>query len=139
MEHEKDKMIEPTKKQFIFRGKTLDELNLLDVREFAKYLKSRQRRATLRQFSEIEKFVTRCNKKIARGKQIKTHNRDFVIVPKMVGMKIGIHDGRNFTPIEITGNMLGHRLGEFALTRAKVKHGAAGVGATKGSKAQAKK
>jgi small subunit ribosomal protein S19 len=62
-----------------------------------------------------------------------------VIVPGMVGMKIGIHDGKNFTSIEITGNMLGHRLGEFALTRQKVKHGAAGVGATKGSKAQAKK
>jgi len=135
---EKEK-IELTKKQFTFRGKTLDELVSLDVREFAKYLKSRQRRATLRQFNEIEKFVARCNKKIARGKQIKTHNRDFVIVPKMVGMKIGIHSGKTFEAIEITGNMLGHRLGEFALTRAKVKHGSAGVGATKGSKAQAKK
>jgi len=127
------------KKQFTFRGKTLEELNVLDVREFAKYLKSRQRRAVLRQFSEIEKFIARSRKKVANGKQIKTHNRDMVIVPGMVGMKIGIHDGRNFAPIEITGNMLGHRLGEFALTRQKVKHGAAGVGATKGSKAQAKK
>ena len=132
-------MIELTKKQFTFRGKTLEELNSLDVREFAKYLKSRQRRATLRQFSEIEKFIARSKKKIANNKQIKTHNRDMVIVPGMIGMKIGIHDGRNFTPIEITGNMLGHRFGEFALTRQKVKHGAAGVGATKGSKAQAKK
>ncbi len=131
--------IEITKKQFTFRGKTLDELSSLDVREFAKYLKSRERRATLRQFNEIEKFIARCSKKILKNKPIKTHNRDFVIVPKMVGMKIGIHDGRNFTPIEITGNMLGHRLGEFALTRQKVKHGAAGIGATKGSKAQAKK
>lgn len=130
---------EPTKKQFTFRGKTLDELSLLDVREFAKYLKSRERRAALRQFSEIEKFITRANKKIAKGKQIKTHNRDFVIVPKMVGMKIGIHNGKTFEAVEITGNMLGHRLGEFALTRQKVKHGAAGIGATKGSKAQAKK
>lgn len=131
--------MEITKKQFTYRGKTLDELNLLEVREFAKYLKSRERRAALRQFNEIEKFIVRASKKISKNKPVKTHNRDMVIVPKMVGMKIGIHDGRNFTPIEITGNMLGHRLGEFALTRAKVKHGAAGVGATKGSKAQAKK
>ena len=134
-----EEKIELTKKQFTFRGKTLEELNVLDVREFAKYLKSRQRRAVLRQFSEIEKFIARSKKKVAKNKQIKTHNRDMVIVPGMVGMKIGIHDGRNFTPIEITGNMLGHRFGEFALTRQKVKHGAAGVGATKGSKAQAKK
>ncbi|MDD5699680.1 MAG: 30S ribosomal protein S19 [Candidatus Nanoarchaeia archaeon] len=139
MKNEENKSAELTKKQFTFRGKTLDELASLDVREFAKYLKSRQRRATLRQFNEIEKFVARSSRKIARGKQVKTHNRDFVIVPKMVGMKIGIHDGKSFQSIEITGNMLGHRLGEFALTRQKVKHGAAGVGATKGSKALAKK
>jgi hypothetical protein len=56
--------IEITKKQFTFRGKTLEELNSLDVREFAKYLKSRQRRATLRQFSEIEKFIARSKKKL---------------------------------------------------------------------------
>jgi small subunit ribosomal protein S19 len=136
---DKEIKMEIKKKEFTYRGKTLDELKLLEVREFAKYLKSRERRAALRQFNEIEKFVARCNKKISRNKQIKTHNRDFIIVPKMVGMKIGIHDGKNFTPIEITGNMLGHRLGEFALTRQRVKHGTAGVGATKGSKAQAKK
>jgi small subunit ribosomal protein S19 len=131
--------IELTKKQFTFRGKTLEELQALDVREFAKYLKSRERRATLRQFNEIEKFIARAEKKIAKNKPVRTHSRDFVVVPKMVGMKIGIHDGKNFAMTEITGNMLGHRLGEFALTRQKVKHGTAGVGATKGSKAQAKK
>jgi len=131
--------MEVKKKEFTYRGKTLDELNALEVREFAKYLKSRQRRAVLRQFNEIEKFISRSNKKISKNKPVKTHSRDLVIVPKMVGMKINIHDGKTFFPIEITGNMLGHRLGEFALTRQKVKHGTAGVGATKGSKSQAKK
>ena len=126
-------MTEITKKQFTFRGKTLDELKVLDVREFAKYLKSRERRATLRQFNEIEKFVARANKKIAKNRPVRTHNRDFVIVPRMVGMKIGVHDGKTFAPVEIIGNMLGHRLGEFALTRQKVKHGAAGIGATRSS------
>lgn len=136
IDHDK---IELKKKEFLFRGKTLEELNGLEVREFSKYLKSRQRRAVLRQFHEIEKFIARSNKKISKNKPVKTHSRDLVIVPKMVGMKIHIHTGKNFEPIEITGNMLGHRLGEFALTRQKVKHGAAGIGATKGSKAQAKK
>ena len=131
--------MEVKKKEFMYRGKSLDELKTLDVREFAKYLKSRQRRAALRQFNEIEKFVARSAKKIARNKPVRTHSRDLVIVPKMVGMKLNIHTGRNFEPVEITGNMLGHRLGEFALTRAKVKHGSAGVGATKGSKFKAKK
>ncbi|MFZ1970867.1 MAG: ribosomal protein S19 family protein [Candidatus Nanoarchaeia archaeon] len=131
--------MEVKKKDFTFRGKTLEELNLLDVREFAKYLKSRGRRATLRQFNEIEKFIARANKKISKNKLIKTHSRDLVVVPKMVGMKIHIHTGKTFEPIEITGNMLGHRLGEFALTRQRIKHGSAGVGATKGSKFKSKK
>ena len=57
----------------------------------------------------------------------------------MVGMKIHIHDGRNFVPVTIMGEMLGHRFGEFALTRGRVKHGKSGVGATKGTKFKAKK
>lgn len=127
------------KKQFTFRGKTIDELKKLDVREFAKYLKSGQRRTLLRQFQEIEKFITRCKEKIAKNKSIKTHKRDLIIVPEMVGMKINIHNGKSFTSVEIQEEMLGHKFGEFALTRGKVKHGTAGVGATKGTKAQAKK
>ena len=57
----------------------------------------------------------------------------------MVGMKIQIHNGNNFVPVEIVGEMLGHKLGEFAPTRGKVKHGKSGVGATKGSMAKSKK
>ena len=57
----------------------------------------------------------------------------------MVGMKIATHNGKTFVPIEIVGEMIGHRLGEFSLTRGKINHGKAGVGATKGSKAKAKK
>ncbi|HTY44013.1 MAG TPA: ribosomal protein S19 family protein [Patescibacteria group bacterium] len=127
------------KKIFTYRGKTIDELKTLDVREFSKYLKSRARRNALRQFQDIESFVNRANKKTERKKNIRTHKRDLIIVPAMVGMKISIYDGKNFVPVEITGEMLGHKFGEFAPTRGKVKHSAAGIGATKGSKSQAKK
>ena len=127
------------KKELKFRGKTVEELKTLEVREFAALLKSRQRRAALRQFHEIEKFLARANKKISKNKQIKTHSRELVIVPQMVGMKIHIHNGKGFEAVEINGNMLGHRLGELALTRNRVKHGSAGVGATKGSKFKSKK
>jgi small subunit ribosomal protein S19 len=125
-------------KEFIFRGKSLEELKKLDTREFAKYLESRPRRTVLRQFQEIEKFVERCKQKLAKKKQIKTHLRNIVIVPEMVGMKIGVYNGKEFFPIEIVGDMLGHRLGEFSSTRSKTQHGSAGVGATKGSKSKAK-
>jgi small subunit ribosomal protein S19 len=131
--------VETGKKQATFRGKTIEELKELDVREFAKYLKSRTRRAVLRQFQTIENFVSRAKKKLDKGKPIKTHHRKMIVVPQMVGMRIQIYNGHEFVPVEITIQMLGHRFGEFSPTRSKVKHSAAGIGATKGSKSQAKK
>jgi len=126
-------------KEFTYRGKTVEELKNLDTREFAKLAKSRTRRAILRQTAEIEQFVTKCEKAKARNKQIKTHLRDIVIIPKMIDYDILIHNGKQFLPIKIIPEMLGHRLGEFSLTRQKVKHGAAGIGATKSSMAKATK
>ncbi len=55
----------------------------------------------------------------------------------MIGYKIMIHSGKQFVPIEIINEMMGHRLGEFVTTRNKVSHGAAGVGATRSSLAKA--
>lgn len=131
--------MEIQKKQFTYRGKTLEELKKLDVREFSKYLSSRTRRYVLRQFQDIEKFVVLANKKSAKKKLIKTHRRDIVIVPGMVGMKISIYNGKSFIPVIVTEEMLGHKFGEFAPTRARIKHGKAGAGATKGTRAKSKK
>lgn len=132
-------MVEVKKKEFTFRGKTLEELKKLNVREFTKYLNSRQRRTVLRQFQDLENFISRIKKKDEKNKPIRTHRRDIVIVPEMVGLKIHIYDGKTFVPVEIKGEMLGHVLGEFAPSRKKISHGSAGVGATKGSKFKAKK
>ena len=125
--------IELRKKEFTYRGKTIEELKQMEIREFGKLLKANERRTVFRQSDLIQKFVSRCNKKLVKTKLIRTHQRDLIIVPGMIGLKIHIHDGRNFVPIIISGEMLGHRLGEFAPTRQKVKHGAAGIGATKSS------
>ena len=127
------------KKELKYRGKSLDELKQMDIREFAKLLKSNEKRTALRQHDMIQNFILRCGKRVVKNKPIRTHSREMLIVPKMVGLKIQIHDGRNFFPLEITIEMLGHRLGEFAATRTKVKHGAAGIGATKSSSAQSVK
>ena len=121
--------------EFLYRGKKLDELKQLDIREFAKFLNSRARRAVLRQFRSIEKFLSRIDKKRKAGKQVKTHDRDMIIVPAMVGLTIAIHNGKEFLPVQIKTEMLGHKLGEFALTRKKVEHSAPGIGATKSSAA----
>lgn len=131
-------MEEITKKQITYKGKTIEELKNLDVREFAKYLPSRERRSVLRNFQKIEYFTKRAKEKNEKGKKIKTHSRGLVIVPKLIGMNIQIHNGRNFVPVQIEHEMLGHRLGEMVPTRSKVAHSKAGVGATKGSKHKAK-
>ena len=135
----KEETTEIKRKEFTYRGKTLEELKKLDVREFSKYMRSGPRRTALRQFQQIENFISRAKVKINKNKPVRTHERSLVIVPDMVGMKINIHDGRSFIPIIITGEMLSHRLGEFAMTRGRVKHSKAGIGATKGSKFKAKK
>jgi small subunit ribosomal protein S19 len=132
-------MAEIQKKQFIYKGKSIEELKTLDVREFTKYLPSRQKRSVLRNFQVIEDFIKRANEKLAKGKKIRTHQREIIIVPQMVGMTIQVHNGRNFNPVLIETEMLGHRLGEMSATRAKIVHNKAGIGATKGSKNKAKK
>ena len=127
------------KKEFTYKGISIEDLKKLDVREFAKYVKSRQRRTILRNFQEIEEFLNRSREKLNKEIRIKTHKRDLVIVPEMVGMNISVYNGQNFIPINIVGEMLGHKIGEFAPTRARIKHSKAGVGATKGSKHKSKK
>jgi len=121
------------KKEFTYRGKSIEELKQMDIREFAKLLKSNEKRTALRQSDEIQNFIIRAQKKIKRKKPVKTHLRHLVIVPQMVGMRVMIHNGKDFVSIEIVKEMLGHRLGEFSVTRNKVKHGSAGVGATRSS------
>ncbi|RMD66588.1 30S ribosomal protein S19 [Candidatus Pacearchaeota archaeon] len=121
-----------------YRGKTLEELQELSVREVAQFLPSRARRTVLRNFEKVEKFLQRCEKKWQRNKDVRTHLRDMVIMPKLVGKKIYVHNGKNFQEVNVTIEMIGHRLGEFAPTRGKVSHGKAGVGATRGTRAQKK-
>jgi small subunit ribosomal protein S19 len=57
---------------------------------------------------------------------IKTWARWSTVLPQMVGLTIGVHDGRRHVPIYITENMVGHKLGEFALTRTFRGHSSRG-------------
>lgn len=125
-------------KETFYRGKNVDELKKLSVRESAKYLPSRSRRSVLRHFEIIENFIKRCEKYSSKKKKIRTHLRDLVIVPQLVGYAVSVYNGKAFSEIKITHNMIGHRLGEFALTRGKVTHGTPGIGATKSSAGEKK-
>jgi len=125
-------------KENIYRGKSLEYLKELDVRESAKFLPSRSRRSVMRNFDKIEKFIKRCERFKAKNKRIKTHLRDIVIVPKLVGLTIHVYNGKSYIEVQINHQMIGHRLGEFSHTTGRVAHSAAGIGATKSSKAQKK-
>ncbi|OGZ61527.1 MAG: 30S ribosomal protein S19 [Candidatus Spechtbacteria bacterium RIFCSPLOWO2_01_FULL_46_10] len=63
--------------------------------------------------------------KFERGQKtvIKTWDRASTITPEMIGYTIGVHNGREHVPVFITEDMVGHKLGEFALTRKFVRHG----------------
>ena len=66
--------------------------------------------------AKLLKKVEKLNRSGEKG-IIKTWARSSTILPQMVGLTIGVHDGRRHVPIFITENMVGHKLGEFALTR----------------------
>ena len=121
------------KKEFTFRGKSLAELKKLSVNEFAELIPSRMRRSLKRGFSDQHKILL---KKI-RNKEadILTHCRNMVVLPEMVGLTIGVYDGKQFQKVIIQEEMMGHYLGEFSLTRRSVKHSAPGIGATRSSAA----
>lgn len=119
------------KKEFRYRGKNLEELKNLGLDEFSKLLPARQRRKILRGFTEEHKKLL---KKIKENRSnIETHSRDMIILPEMIGKTIRVHKGNSFVPVIILEEMIGHYLGEFALTRKRVEHSAPGVGATRSS------
>ena len=119
-------------KIFLFKGKTLEELQSMSLEDFAKLIPSRERRNLARGFDDEEKkFIEKIK---TSNKAIKTHMREFVIIPIMLNKRILVHNGKEWIQVDIKPEMLGHRLGEFSLTRRRVQHSAPGVGATKSSK-----
>lgn len=123
-------------KEITFRGKGLNELSAMSIQDFAKLCTSRARRTLLK--NGVDKKILKkieAQKKSPKSKPIRTHRRDLVVIPAMIGARIAIHKGKEFENVEITTKMLGHYLGEFALTRKRLSHGKAGIGATKSSTA----
>lgn len=126
------------KKEFTFKGKTLAELENMELKEFAQLLPSRQRRSLIRGLSDPKLDFLNKVKALKQGKRkkpVRTHLRDMIILPEMVGVMVLIHRGKEFLPLEISEKMIGHYLGEFSLTRKRVEHSAPGVGATRSSSA----
>jgi len=128
------------KKEFTYRGFNMEQLNAMPLWPEGEeddfivgLLPSRVRRSLGRGLSvENEHFIER----VARSSTntIRTHRRDVPILPQFVGRRIAIHNGQHFVEIDIKPEMIGHYLGEFAVTRRGVTHSGPGVGATRSSK-----
>lgn len=120
-------------KEFRWHGKTEEEVKKLDLRDFMQLVPARPRRSLKRGFTDLQKRFLR---KIERNEaKLRTQCRDMVIIPSMLGKTILVHRGKEFLPVTISIDMLGHYLGEFVMTRKPVSHSAAGIGATRSSKA----
>ena len=128
-------------KKFSFYGKTLEELQALPLDEFIKLIPSKQRRTLKRMNYQIRKFLEKFRKHKSNEKQgkaakpLRTHIREMVVLPEMVGSRIQVYDGKTFVDLNVIPEMLGHRLGEYSITTKMVKHGGPGIGATRGSTA----
>ncbi len=119
------------KKEFTFKGKTIEELKKMSLNELSYLFNARQRRTIKRGFTDQQKIFLK--KLRSNEKNIETHCRDMIILPEMIGVTIKVYQGREFVTITIQQDMIGHYLGEFALTRQKVTHSAPGIGATRSS------
>jgi len=109
----------------------VQEVTKMSIEEFAKLVPARERRKIKRGFTEVEKKLLKDIR--SNPKDIKTHARDMIVIPEMIGKTIKVHNGKEWTMVIIEAELLGHRLGEFAQTRRQVKHSAPGIGATRSS------
>ncbi len=127
-------------REFRYRGYTIEELQKMPLEKFVELLPARQRRSLLRGLTEEQrkllKKIRKAKKLMEEGKRppkIKTHRRDMIILPEMVGVIVHVYNGKEFVPVEIKPEMIGHYLGEFALTCKQVIHGEPGLKATRSS------
>ena len=126
-------------KEFSYRGQSLSSLTGMSMDEFINLLPARQRRSLQRGLTPeqrvlLEKLrVAKEAQKQGKEANLKTHVRDLIILPEMVGVKVQIHNGKEFVNVEIKPEMIGHYLGEFAITNKPVRHGTPGIGASRSS------
>ena len=119
-----------------YKGKSTEELQKLSTEELFGLLNARQRRSLKRGLSDNKKKLIGEIKLAKEGKNknpIKTHQRDLIILPYMVGVTMNVFSGKEFTPITISPEMIGHYIGEYVITNKRVRHGAPGVGASRSS------
>jgi len=126
-------------KEFKYRGQSLANVQAMSMDEFINLLPSRQRRSLQRGLTPEQRVLLEkmraAQEAQKKGKEatVKTHVRDMIILPEMVGAKLHVHNGKEFVAMDIKAEMIGHYLGEFAITNKPVRHGTPGIGASRSS------
>jgi len=123
-------------KQFEYRGVPLEELQGMSLEKLFLLFSSRQRRSLTRGITDGKRKLIEEIKLAKAGKlktPIKTHLRDLIVLPYMVGVTVNTYAGKDFVPVTIIPEMIGHYLGEYVMTNKRVSHGAPGVGASRSS------
>lgn len=130
-----------TFRTFSYRGIELDKLLDLSNEEFVEIVHARARRRFQRGLKRrpmgLIKKLRKAKKEAPPNEKpavVKTHLRDMIIVPEMIGSVVGIYNGKVFNSVEIKPEMVGHYLGEFSVSYKPVKHGRPGIGATHSSR-----
>lgn len=121
-------------KTHTYKGVELEKLMEMSTEDFIKLTPARVRRRFARGLStkpagflkklRAAKLACPENEKPA---PVRTHLRNMIVVPEMIGSVVGIYNGKVFNQVEIRPEMLGHYLGEFSITYTPVRHGRAGA------------
>eukprot|EP00339_Tiarina_fusa_P027829 CAMPEP_0117007786 /NCGR_PEP_ID=MMETSP0472-20121206/7541_1 /TAXON_ID=693140 ORGANISM="Tiarina fusus, Strain LIS" /NCGR_SAMPLE_ID=MMETSP0472 /ASSEMBLY_ACC=CAM_ASM_000603 /LENGTH=144 /DNA_ID=CAMNT_0004709653 /DNA_START=21 /DNA_END=455 /DNA_ORIENTATION=- len=131
-----------TFKKFYYRGIDLDSLMEVSTEDFGNLVTARARRRLIkrgltRKYYALNKKLRKAKKEAVQGEKpavVRTHLRDAIVVPEMVGSQVGVYNGVSFNAVEIKPEMIGHYLGEFSITYKPVRHGRPGIGATNSSR-----
>ncbi len=122
------------KKEFLYRGFSMEELLSMPFNEVLSLLPARARRTYLRGLNYEQQLAFDNIKAAEPGEVVRTHRRDLPIIPQFVGKTVSVYNGKEFKNVEIKPEMIGCFIGEFILTRKAPQHSGPGVGATRSSK-----
>mmetsp|Transcript_139452 Transcript_139452/g.197411 ORF Transcript_139452/g.197411 Transcript_139452/m.197411 type:complete len:135 (-) Transcript_139452:230-634(-) len=121
-------------KKFTYRGMSLEQLLALPREELIEHFTTKQRRRFNRgmkhKFSRLMNKLKKAKQGLQPGEKppaVKTHMRDGIFLPEMVGNVIGIYSGKEFVNVEVKFDMIGQYFGEFALTYKPLSHGKPGL------------
>ena len=123
-------------RQFTYHGLSQKELEELPLEKLLKLFSARARRSLIRGINDGKRKLIGEIKATKAGNlktSINTHLRDLIVMPFMIGVTINVFSGKEFVPVTITTEMIGHYVGEYVITNKRVSHGAPGVGASRSS------